>query len=56
MEKKVKQVMNIAKNLIFFPFTEPIINSPFTGSKISGREQKKFNAQELIWGKKEVKK
>lgn len=50
MEKKIKQVMDLATGSVFFPFTEPTVYNPVTGRKVSGRKMKKFNAQRLIWG------
>jgi len=52
VKKKTKDVLNLATGSIFFPFTEPDVRSPVTGKKVSGRKQKPFNAEKLIWGEK----
>ena len=51
VKQKTKDILNLARESIFFPFTEPDVKSPVTGKKVSGRKRKEFNAQRLIWGK-----
>jgi len=52
VKKKTKDMLNLAKDSIFFPFTEPTVQSPVTGKKVSGRKRKPFNIKKILWGKR----
>jgi len=51
IKKKTKDILNLARESIFFPFTEPDVRSPITGKKVSGRKREPFDAEKKIWGK-----